>query len=68
MADWDSGRPRAPIEAMSATKSIVNLAIGRLVAVRQRRYCDGTNPEDPKTTFGDFTEMVAAPVPAKPGR
>jgi CubicO group peptidase (beta-lactamase class C family) len=38
----------------------------RLVAVRQRRYRDGTNPEDPKTGFGDFMEMVAALVPDKP--
>jgi CubicO group peptidase (beta-lactamase class C family) len=31
VADWDFGRPRGPIEVMSATKSIVNLAIGRLI-------------------------------------
>ena len=31
VADWDFGRERGPIEAMSATKSIVSLAIGRLV-------------------------------------
>ncbi|MGA2257532.1 MAG: serine hydrolase [Thermoguttaceae bacterium] len=31
VADWDFGRERGPIEAMSATKSIVNLAIGRLI-------------------------------------
>jgi CubicO group peptidase (beta-lactamase class C family) len=31
VADWDFGRDRGPIEAMSATKSIVNLAIGRLI-------------------------------------
>jgi CubicO group peptidase (beta-lactamase class C family) len=40
----------------------------RLVAVRQRRSRDGANPEDPKTQFADFTEMVAALVPDKPGR
>jgi CubicO group peptidase (beta-lactamase class C family) len=31
VADWDFGQKRASIEAMSATKSIVSLAIGRLV-------------------------------------
>jgi len=31
VADWDFGRERGPIEAKSATKSIVNLAIGRLL-------------------------------------
>ncbi len=31
VADWDFGKERGQIEAMSATKSIVNLAIGRLV-------------------------------------
>ncbi len=31
VADWDFGRPRGPIEAKSVTKSIVNLAIGRLI-------------------------------------
>jgi CubicO group peptidase (beta-lactamase class C family) len=31
VADWDFGQQRGPIEAMSATKSIVSLAIGRLV-------------------------------------
>lgn len=31
VADRDFGRERGPIEAMSATKSIVNLAIGRLI-------------------------------------
>jgi CubicO group peptidase (beta-lactamase class C family) len=31
VADWDFGQKRGPIEAMSATKSIVNLAIGRLI-------------------------------------
>ena len=42
----------------------------RLVAVRQRqrRDRDGANPEDPKTGFGEFMEMVAALVPDKPGR
>jgi CubicO group peptidase (beta-lactamase class C family) len=31
VADWDFGQKRGPIEAMSATKSIVSLAIGQLV-------------------------------------
>ena len=31
IADWDFGRKRGTIEAMSATKSIVSLAIGRLI-------------------------------------
>jgi CubicO group peptidase (beta-lactamase class C family) len=39
----------------------------RLVAVRQRRYREGTNPEDSKTGFGEFMEMVAALVPDKAG-
>ena len=31
VGEWYFGRPRGPIEAMSATKSVVNLAIGRLI-------------------------------------
>jgi CubicO group peptidase (beta-lactamase class C family) len=31
VADWDFGQQRRPIEARSVTKSIVNLAIGRLI-------------------------------------
>jgi CubicO group peptidase (beta-lactamase class C family) len=31
VADWDFDQKRGPIEAMSATKSIVSLAIGRLI-------------------------------------
>ena len=31
IADWDFGKKRGPIEAMSATKSVVSLAIGRLI-------------------------------------
>jgi len=31
VAEWYFGKPQAPIEAMSATKSIVSLVIGRLV-------------------------------------
>jgi CubicO group peptidase (beta-lactamase class C family) len=31
VADWDFGRERGPIEARSVTKSVVNLAIGRLL-------------------------------------
>jgi CubicO group peptidase (beta-lactamase class C family) len=31
VAEWYFGKPEGPIEAMSATKSIVNLAIGRLL-------------------------------------
>ena len=29
VADWTFDKPAGPIEAMSATKSVVNLAIGR---------------------------------------
>ena len=31
IADWDFGKPRGPIEAMSATKSVVSLAVGKLI-------------------------------------
>ena len=31
IADWDFGKKRGPIHAMSATKSVVNLAVGRLI-------------------------------------
>src|SRR3954453_22493715 len=31
VAEWYFGKPQGPIEAMSATKSIVGLVIGRLV-------------------------------------
>jgi CubicO group peptidase (beta-lactamase class C family) len=31
VADWTFDKPAGPIEAMSATKSVVNLAIGRLI-------------------------------------
>ena len=31
VANWNFGTPAGPIEAMSATKSIVNLAVGRLI-------------------------------------
>jgi CubicO group peptidase (beta-lactamase class C family) len=31
IADWDFGKKRGPIHAMSATKSVVSLAIGRLI-------------------------------------
>jgi CubicO group peptidase (beta-lactamase class C family) len=40
----------------------------RLVAVRQRRFRAGANPEDPKTMFGDFMEMVAALATEEPRR
>jgi CubicO group peptidase (beta-lactamase class C family) len=40
VADWDFGKPRGPIEAMSATKSIVNLAIGRLIDQGKIRSLD----------------------------
>jgi CubicO group peptidase (beta-lactamase class C family) len=40
VADWDFGRDRGPIEAMSATKSIVNLAIGRLIDQGKIRSLD----------------------------
>lgn len=32
VGEWYFGKPRGPIEAMSATKSIVGLAVGRLLA------------------------------------
>jgi CubicO group peptidase (beta-lactamase class C family) len=31
VGEWTFGKPEGPIEAMSATKSVVNLAIGRLI-------------------------------------
>jgi CubicO group peptidase (beta-lactamase class C family) len=31
IADWDFGKERGPIHAMSATKSVVSLAVGRLI-------------------------------------
>ena len=37
---WYFGRPQGPIEAMSATKSIVSLAIGRLVHTGKIRSLD----------------------------
>jgi len=38
----------------------------RLVGVRQRRNREGTNPDDPRTNFGDFPAYVEALVPEKP--
>ncbi len=40
VADWDFGHPRGPIEAMSATKSIVSLAIGKLIDQGKIRSLD----------------------------
>lgn len=40
VADWTFGKPAGPIEAMSATKSIVNLAIGRLIDQAKIRSLD----------------------------
>ncbi len=40
IADWDFGQPRGPIEAMSATKSIVSLAIGRLIEMGKIKSLD----------------------------
>ncbi len=37
VAEWYFGQPQGPIEAMSATKSIVNLAIGKLIDQRKLR-------------------------------
>jgi CubicO group peptidase (beta-lactamase class C family) len=44
VGDWRFGKPAGPVEAMSATKSIVNLAIGRLVTTGKLRI------DDPVTT------------------
>jgi CubicO group peptidase (beta-lactamase class C family) len=40
VGQWYFGKPQGPIEAMSATKSIVNLAIGRLLFTRKIRSLD----------------------------
>jgi hypothetical protein len=40
----------------------------RLVAVRQRRRREGSNPDDPKGYFLEFMDLVAALVPDRPGR
>ena len=40
VGDWRFGKPAQPIEAMSATKSVVNLAIGRLVETDKVRIDD----------------------------
>jgi len=45
VGDWRFGKPSRPIEAMSATKSVVNLAIGRLVTTDRLRI------DDPVATF-----------------
>jgi len=45
VGDWRFGKPAGPIEAMSVTKSIVNLAIGRLVTTGKLRI------EEPVATF-----------------
>jgi CubicO group peptidase (beta-lactamase class C family) len=40
IADWTFGKPAGPIEAMSATKSVVNLAIGRLIDQKKIQSID----------------------------
>jgi CubicO group peptidase (beta-lactamase class C family) len=45
VGDWRFGKPAGPIEAMSATKSVVGLAIGRLVTAGKLRL------DDPVATF-----------------
>jgi len=40
VGDWRFGKTARPIEAMSATKSVVNLAIGRLVATDKLQIDD----------------------------
>ena len=40
VGDWRFGKPAGPIEAMSATKSVVGLAIGRLVTTGKLRIDD----------------------------
>jgi CubicO group peptidase (beta-lactamase class C family) len=40
----------------------------RLVAVRQRRRREGSNPDDPKGYFLEFMDLVAALVRDEPGR
>jgi CubicO group peptidase (beta-lactamase class C family) len=45
VGDWRFGKPAGPIEAMSVTKSVVNLAIGRLVTTGKVRL------DEPVATF-----------------
>ena len=40
IADWTFDKPAGPIEAMSATKSVVNLAIGRLIDQKKIQSID----------------------------
>ena len=40
VADWTFDKPAGPIEAMSATKSVVNLAIGRLIDQKKIKSID----------------------------
>lgn len=40
VGDWRFGKPAGPIEAMSVTKSVVNLAIGHLVTTGKLRIDD----------------------------
>ena len=40
IADWTFGKSAGPIEAMSATKSVVNLAVGRLIDQKKIRSID----------------------------
>ena len=40
IADWTFGKSAGPIEAMSATKSVVNLAVGRLIDQKKIKSID----------------------------
>jgi CubicO group peptidase (beta-lactamase class C family) len=42
VADWDFGKPRGPIEVMSATRSVIGLAIGRLIDAGKIKSVDPT--------------------------
>lgn len=53
VGDWRFGKPAQPIEAMSATKSVVSVAIGRLVDAGRLRL------EDPVARF--FPEWRGTP-------
>jgi CubicO group peptidase (beta-lactamase class C family) len=53
VGDWRFGKPAQPIEAMSATKSVVSLAIGRLLDTGRLRL------EDPVAKF--FPEWRGSP-------
>ena len=40
VGEWHFGKPEGPIETMSATKSIVNLAVGKLIDSGKIRALD----------------------------